>query len=188
MAGVRISFSVVDATAKTEAAYNSASAQPWVDYNTLRDGLGLPGNDDPSFPLRRWATGEPNLFKLSDYRLFPSDGAPGYWSGVMSGADGTFSAAPVLMATMENAHSSIGVTVCFDHTTHLSGFKVDWIGADGAVISTVTVSDNDQQAAFVDNHVDGYYGLRITAIKTDAPYRYVKNPGNRLRAKPCVRR
>lgn len=80
MAGVRISFSVVGATAKTEAAYNSASAQPWVDYNTLRDGLGLPGNDDPSFPLRRWATGEPNLFKLSDYRLFPSDGAPGYWS------------------------------------------------------------------------------------------------------------
>lgn len=96
MAGVRISFSVVDATAKTEAAYNSASAQPWVDYNTLRDGLGLPGNDDPSFPLRRWATGEPNLFKLSDYRLFPSDGAPGYWSGVMSGADGTFSAARCL--------------------------------------------------------------------------------------------
>ena len=174
MAGVRISFSVVDATAKTEAAYNSASAQPWVDYNTLKDGLGLPGNDDPSFPLRRWATGEPNLFKLSDYRLFPSDGAPGYWSGVMSGADGTFSATPVLTATMENAHSSIGVTVCFDQTTHLSGFKVDWIGADGAVISTVTVSDNDQQAAFVDNHVDGYYGLRITAIKTDAPYRYVK--------------
>ena len=78
MAGVRISFSVVDATAKTEAAYNSASAQPWVDYDTLKDGLGLPGNDDPSFPLRRWATGEPNLFKLSDYRLFPSDGAPGY--------------------------------------------------------------------------------------------------------------
>lgn len=174
MAGVRISFSVVDATAKTEAAYNSASAQPWVDYNTLKDGLGLPGNDDPSFPLRRWATGEPNLFKLSDYRLFPSDGAPGYWSGVMSGADGTFSAAQVLTATMENAHSSIGVTVCFDQTTHLSGFKVDWIGADGAVISTVTVSDNDQQAAFVDNHVDGYYGLRITAIKTDAPYRYAK--------------
>ena len=174
MAGVRISFSVVDATAKTEAAYNSASAQPWVDYNTLKDGLGLPGNDDPSFPLRRWATGEPNLFKLSDYRLFPSDGAPGYWSGVMSGADGTFSAAPVLTATMENAHSSIGVTVCFDQTTHLSDFKVDWIGAEGAVISTVTVSDNDQQAAFVDNHVDNYYGLRITAIKTDAPYRYVK--------------
>lgn len=174
MAGVRISFSVVDATAKTEAAYNSASAQPWVDYNTLKDGLGLPGNDDPSFPLRRWATGEPNLFKLSDYRLFPSDGAPGYWSGVMSGADGTFSATPVLTATMENAHSSIGVTVCFDQTTHLSGFKVDWIGAGSAVISTVTVSDNDQQAAFVDNHVDNYYGLRITAIKTDAPYRYVK--------------
>ena len=68
MTGVRISFSVVDATAKKEAAYNSASAQPWVDYNTLKDGLGLPGNDDPSFPLRRWATGEPNLFKLSDYR------------------------------------------------------------------------------------------------------------------------
>ena len=40
MTGVRISFSVVDATAKTEAAYNSASAQPWVDYNTLKDGLG----------------------------------------------------------------------------------------------------------------------------------------------------
>lgn len=174
MAGVRISFSVVDATAKEDVAYNSASAQPWVDYNTLKDGLGLPGNDDPSFPLRRWATGEPNLFKLSDYRLFPSDGAPGYWSGVMSGADGTFSAATVLTATMENAHSSIGVTVCFDQTTHLSDFKVDWIGAEGTVISTVTVSDNDQQAAFVDNHVDGYYGLRITAIKTDAPYRYVK--------------
>ena len=174
MDGVRISLSVVDATAKTEAAYNSASAQPWVDYNTLKDGLGLPGNDDPSFPLRRWATGEPNLFKLSDYRLFPSDGAPGYWSGVMSGADGTFSAAPVLTASMENAHSSIGVTVCFDQTTHLSGFKVDWLGAGGTVISTVTVSDNDQQAAFVENHVDNYYGLRITAVKTDAPYRYVK--------------
>lgn len=88
MAGVRISFSVVDATAKTEAAYNSASAQPWVDYNTLKDGLGLPGNDDPSFPLRRWATGEPNLFKLSDYRLFPSDGAPATGQALCPGRTG----------------------------------------------------------------------------------------------------
>lgn len=174
VSSVRISFSVADADAKEEAAYSSAQAQPWVDYNTLRDGLGEPDNDDPSFPLHRWATGEPDLFKLSDYRLFPGDGAPGYWSNVMSGADGTFSTDPVLTANMVNAHSSVGVTICFDQTTHLSDFRVDWLDAGGAVISTVTVAGNDKQTAFVDNHVDGYYGLRITAVKTDAPYRWAK--------------
>lgn len=177
MTGARIYFEVFDETAADEAAFSSTLAQPWVDYGSLTDGL-YP-DDDPENPtLRQFVTGEPNAASLGgSVRLFPdSPGASlGYWSSNLSGADGAFAAPPVLVCGFGGtAHTSVGVTVYFDLHACLSDFKVEWLSSSGTALATQTVTGNTAPSVFIEEHVEEYYGLRITCQKTADPYRYAK--------------
>lgn len=177
MTGARIYFEVFDETAADEAAFSSTLAQPWVDYGSLTDGL-YP-DDDPENPtLRQFVTGEPNAASLGgSVRLFPdSPGASlGYWSSNLSGEDGAFAAPPVLVCGFGGtAHTSVGVTVYFDLHACLSDFKVEWLSSSGTALATQTVTGNTAPSVFIEEHVEEYYGLRITCQKTADPYRYAK--------------
>lgn len=172
--GARISFGVYDESAKEDASYSASSAQSWVNYSEIKDGLSP--DENPS-EFERYISGEPGVYRLDgSSRLFPASTAGanlGYWSGVPSGSSGTFATAPVLSCAFSYPHTSVGVTIHFDGTTHLTAFVVQWL-YNGSVKSAIDVTGNTQQTVYVDNPVEDYTGLRIIPASTDAPYRYVK--------------
>lgn len=174
--GARISFGVYDETAKDEASYYAASgsAQSWVDYSEIKDGLSPDENPDE---FERYISGEPGVYRLDgSSRLFPGTPAGchlGYWSASMSGSNRLYPTSPMLSCGFASLHTSIGITIHFDGTTHLSAFTVRWL-YNGSVKSSVDVSKNTLQTVFVENHVENYNGLQIIATLTDEPYRYVK--------------
>ena len=174
--GARISFGVYDETAKDEASYYAASgsAQSWVDYSEIKDGLSPDENPDE---FGRYISGEPGVYRLDgSSRLFPGTPAGchlGYWSASMSGSNRLYPTSPMLSCGFASLHTSIGITIHFDGTTHLSAFTVRWL-YNGSVKSSVDVSKNTLQTVFVENHVENYNGLQIIATLTDEPYRYVK--------------
>ncbi len=177
MTGARIYFEVFDETAADEAAFSSTLVQPWVDYDGLTDGL-YP-DDDPENPTnRQFVTGEPGAASLGGYvRLFPNSpgAALGYWSSSLSGSDGVFTSPPVLTCGFGGtAHTSVGITIHFDMHCCLSDFKLEWLSSTGAVMATQTVTGNTAGSVFVEEHVNNFYGLRITCQKTEEPYRYAK--------------
>ena len=174
--GARISFGVYDETAKDEASYYAASgsAQSWVDYSEIKDGLSPDENPDE---FGRYISGEPGVYRLDgSSRLFPGTPAGchlGYWSASMSGSNRLYPTSPMLSCGFASLHTSIGITIHFDGTTHLSAFTVRWL-YNGSVKASVDVSKNTLQTVFVENHVEGFNGLQIIATLTDEPYRYVK--------------
>lgn len=172
--GARISFGVYDETAKSDASYSASSAQSWVNYSEIKNGLSP---DETPEMFERYISGEPGVYRLDgSSRLFPSSTAGanlGYWSGVLSGSSGTFATSPVLSCAFSSPHTSVGVTIHFDGTTHLTAFTVQWL-YNGSVKSAIDVTGNNQQTVYVDNPVEDYTGLRIIPTSTDAPYRYVK--------------
>lgn len=174
--GARVSFGVYDETAKDEASYYAASgsAQSWVDYSEIKDGLSPDENPDE---FERYISGEPGVYRLDgSSRLFPGTPAGchlGYWSASMSGSNRLYPTSPMLSCGFASLHTSIGITIHFDGTTHLSAFTVRWL-YNGSVKSSVDVAGNTLQTVFVENHVEGFNGLQIIATLTDEPYRYVK--------------
>lgn len=177
--GVRIYFEAFDETAAQEAEFSS-SGQSWVDYGELTDGLYPDDpNEDPSNPtLRRYVTGEKDAVTLDGgFRLFPDSPGihMGYWSAALSGADGAFTAPPVLLCDFgDTLHTGVGITLHFDVSTRLSDFTVQWFDADGAMLASKAVTVNTAETVFVEQHVENYAEVRILCEKTDAPYRYVK--------------
>ena len=99
--GARISFGVYDETAKSDASYSASSAQSWVNYSEIKDGLNP---DEAPDEFGRYISGEPGVYRLDgSSRLFPGTTAGanlGYWSGVLSGSSGTFATAPVLSSVI----------------------------------------------------------------------------------------
>lgn len=172
--GARISFGVYDESAKEDASYSASSAQSWVNYSEIKDDLSP--EENPS-EFERYISGEPGVYRLDgSSRLFPDSTAGahlGYWSGVLSGSGGTFATAPVLTCAFSSPHTSVGITIHFDATTHLTAFVVQWMSGSN-ILDTVSVTGNNQQTVYVDNPVEDYTGLRIIPTSTDVPYRYVK--------------
>ena len=177
MTGARISFGVYSPGAKDAVTFSASSKQPWSDLAELSDGIG--GVEPSDTTVKKYMTGEPDMTRLDGtFHLFPTSPTESdhlaYWSAQQSADDGSYGTAPpTLTCTFSEAQSSLGVTLCFDVTTPLKAFKVDWYGADGALLDTVTVSDNAQSVASVEKHVDGYTKVDIVAISAD-PHRYVK--------------
>lgn len=172
--GARISFSVMDETAKGDASYSSNSALSWVDYSEIKDGLAP---DETPELFGRYISGEPGVYRLDgSSRLFPETTAGcnmGYWSMNMSVSNGLFTISPTLSCGFSSLHTSIGITIHFDGTTHLSAFTVKWL-YNGKTISSVDVSGNTKQTVFVENHVEDFNGIQIVCTRSDEPYRYVK--------------
>ncbi len=166
----QISFGVVDQAAKNaEITGNDAGFFPR--YAQTVDGAGeIHG---------KWASLEKNFWTLDGtFGLAPDnlDGVQtGWWSSVISGADGRFASAPYIRYDFAQPLSTLGWTLRFDTKAnqYASEVRVEVFAADGTVLETLTFFGSSAVQVYR-HYVGGYYGVRFTFLGTSEPYRRIR--------------
>lgn len=125
----------------------------------------------------KYASFERDYFKLDGSFVLPpreneGDGEVGWWSGQVSGEDGTFATRPVLTYSFTDTHSSIGLTFTFDTGTNefATDFRIEVYGVDGLILNEL-VSGNLSPVYYFNRPLDGYNRIVITIIKWVSPLR-----------------
>lgn len=166
----RITFGVMDQNAKN-AAITGNDAGFFPRYAETVDGVNEIGG--------KWASLERDFWRLDGtYDLAPDnmDGVQtGWWSSSVSGEDGRFENPPYIRYDFGAPLSTLGWTIHFDEKTgqFAAEVVVDVFGADGAVMETLTFSQDKPLQAFR-HYVGDYYGVRFTFPRTSEAFRRVR--------------
>lgn len=160
----QVSFGVFDVTAKGDATA-AAEQQPFSDVSKTLDTLTA---------AVQYGTCEQDQFKVDGSMMpFPDNTAGinfGWWSEVISGADGTFANPPAVTYTFTKVHSSVGLTLLFAEL--VQDVSVTAYNGD-TQISTKTFTDLNTTEAKLDFPVENYTKLVITILRVQ-PYYYAK--------------
>ena len=166
----RISFGVIDQNAKNgtitgnDAGFFPRFAQT-VDGKQQIDG--------------KWTSLERNFWVLDGTYTVPpddmTDSETGWWSSVISGADGSFTAQPYIQYVFSAAISTLGITLRFDDKAnqYASDVLLEFLSQSGTVAESHEFTPTSAVAA-LRHYVGDYYGLRITFRATSEPYRRVR--------------
>lgn len=166
----RITFGVMDQNAKN-AAISGNDAGFFPRYAQTVDGVSEIGG--------KWASLEPDFWRLDGtYDIAPDnmDGVQtGWWSSDVSDAYGRFENPPYIRYDFGAPLSTLGWTLHFDEKAKQFAAEVvvDVFGADGAVMETLTFSQEKPLQAFR-HYVGDYYGVRFTFPRTSEPLRRVR--------------
>lgn len=169
----RVTFDISDVTA-TDDATATVTSEAEI---SRKDQMHNQVRDRPAY-----ATFEPDYWRLDgSFVLPPKMTEPGFevgwYSGVLSGADGTFSPAQVMDFIFDDPHSSIGLTITFDEPAGEYAVDFDAVAYDGAgnVIWSKQVRGNDRARWVIDNQqIANYRRITITLLKWCKPYRRAK--------------
>jgi len=164
---IKIGF--YDITAKSDLTVTTNSKKNFVDLDELKKDV---------LPVNKYATLEENRWLLDgSFNMFPDDPQPlnmGYWSGLMSDANGNFSINPKLIFTFTLPHTSIGLT--FDSLSN-GDFDYDvnikWFDNLDSVIEQGNYTVK-QGVYVVDQKVENYYKIEVEFTKTSKPNRLIK--------------
>ncbi|HEX2986155.1 MAG TPA: hypothetical protein VHO71_04995 [Caproiciproducens sp.] len=161
----QVSFGVFDVTAKGDATA-SADQQPFSEVTKTLDTVTAA----PAV-----GTCEQDQFSVDgSMSLFP-DNPPaginfGWWSKVISGADGTFAEPPMVTYTFSKVHSSVGLTLLFAELVQ----DVSVIAYSGDTqISAKTFTNLNTTEAKLDFPVENYNKMAIKILRVQ-PYHYAK--------------
>lgn len=162
-----VRFELVDTAAKA-AAVPSVSGQADVSQiSQLTDDVSAIG---------KWATLEDDLWVLDGtYDILPDDVTgiqTGWWSDVLSGADGVFSVPPSITFGFGGASiSTIGYTLFFAEDYPTSIRVTTYNGA--TIINQHTIS-NSKAFCVLDFPSAGYTSVKFEFLQISKPYRRVK--------------
>lgn len=170
--GARVRFGVIApeaaATAKHSASVGATVAQLGQTHNRIEQSSAC------------FAALEPKLWRLDgSFSILPDNTQTvelGWWSGVLSDADGTFASPPFVRYDFAENQKSFGFTLAFDrnlpedYPTELEASTYD---ERGALIERKTFYPNDWRFA-LDMPTQGYRGVQMVFKKT-------KKPGRRVR-------
>jgi hypothetical protein len=165
--GARISFGLVDVTAKQDSILTITDKQDFVNLDDLKE-------DD--LVETKYGTCEKNQFALDGtFELMPDElQSMGLWSNSMSGEDGTFETPPVLNIDFTEPHSSMGLTFTFskanDYCNHLN---IKYYDADDNLILAQDFRP-DNYFYVASSIIENYQRIVITFYSTNNPYRYLK--------------
>lgn len=166
----RISFGVMDQNAKNSTVSgNDAGFLPRYDQTT--DGAVEIGG--------KWASLERNFWALDgSFDIAPDNLTAvqtGWWSSLISGADGTFAAAPAIRYDFGTAISTLGWTLRFDGKSNQypASVRVDMFAEDGSVTETLTFT-GDSPVQVYRHYAGDYYGVQFTFLGTSEPYRRIR--------------
>ena len=165
---LRVVFELVDVDAATTAVPDVSGQAPVSQLGQLTDGTEAMGG--------KFAALEPDLWALDgSVDILPDDVSgtqTGWWSDMLSGADGAFAVPPTLEFSFPEDVSSIGFTLAFDAAAGqwASRIRVTTYQADGSVLTAATV-DNDAPTAVIDLMSDGYRRVAFEFLATSEPFR-----------------
>jgi hypothetical protein len=169
----KVRFELLDVNAR-DAAVPSVSGQEDVSQLAqLTDGVEkLSG---------KYATLEDDCWVLDGTMdLLPDslDGVQtGWWSDVLSGADGTFTTPPHLSFSFGGtAISTIGYTLCFDGKTnnYATSIRVTAYASDGTTVIEQQIFSNKKAYCVLDMSVQNYYSVKFEFLATSLPYRRIR--------------
>ncbi len=167
----RISFGVI--------ARKSADAEISANDTAFFGSLAQTADEIDGISAK-WASLEPDFWRLDGtYDIVPDDASGlqiGWWSSVLSGADGAFETAPFVQYMFDEELASIGWTLYFDAKTgqYPTQTRVELLSADGAVRETLVYAGDSPEQAFAYPGGTAYTGVRFTFLATSEPYRRVR--------------
>lgn len=128
----------------------------------------------------KWTSLEPDFWRLDGtYDLLPDDTdglQVGWWSSVLSGADGVFDTPPFVQYMFDEELASIGWTLYFDAKTgqYPTQTRVELLAADGTVTETLVYAGNSPMQAMAYPGGVPYTGVRFTFLSTSEPFRRIR--------------
>lgn len=167
----RISFGVI----ARKAADAAISANDTAFFGSLAQTA-----DEIDAVSAKWASLEPDFWRLDGtYDIMPDDASglqAGWWSSVLSGADGVFETPPFVQYMFDEELASIGWTLYFDAKTgqYPVQTRVELLAADGTVTETLVYAGNSPEQAFAYPGGAAYTGVRFTFLATSEPYRRIR--------------
>lgn len=166
----RITFAVMAPDAKNAAVSgNDAGFLPR--YAQTLDDINEIGG--------RWASLEQNFWSLDGtFDIAPDDlneVQTGWWSGFVSGADGTFENPPYVQYTFGGAISTLGWTLRFDEKAkqYPTEIRAEVLAADGSVRETAMFRMKTPLQT-LRYYCPDYYGVRFIFLRTSEPFRRVR--------------
>lgn len=166
----RISFGVIDQNGRNSViSGNDAGFLPRY-AQTVDDALDADG---------KWADLELDLWGLDGtYDLIPDDMdvQTGWWSSVISGADGRFENPPYIQYDFAGGMASIGWMLYFDAAANQYAAEtvMELLNADGSVKDTRTyVGKSAVQKLRYPGGAE-YFGIRFRFLRTSEPFRRIR--------------
>lgn len=171
VSSVKVTFELID----TDAA---DSAEPTASGECAISKLEQSHNKVLGM-TKKLATLEEDYCDLNGTFILPDEidnGEVGWWSDVISGADGTFSEVPYIQFDFLADQSSAGFTIVFDDQAeeHCSEFIVQAYDEADVLIDELEVTGNESSIYVVNLPVENYRKILITFTKTARPYRRVR--------------
>lgn len=167
----RISFGVI----ARKAADAAISASETAFFGNLAQTA-----DETDAVSAKWASLEPDFWRLDGtYDIMPDDVdglQVGWWSSVLSGADGVFDTPPFVEYMFDEELASIGWTLYFDAKAeqYPAQTRVELLAADGTVTETLVYAGNSPMQALSYPGGTAYTGVRFTFLSTSEPFRRIR--------------
>lgn len=165
----KISFGLVDVTAKQDSQLTVNDKQDFVDILDLK-------RDD--IQEIKYATCEKNQFALNGtFELMPEieelDNMC-WWSNKMSDENGEFEIPLVMEINFTETHSSMGITLVFSQAgDYCNNLNLKYYDINNNLISNENFTPNNYRYV-CNNIVENYAKIVITFYSTNNPYRYLK--------------
>lgn len=170
---VIVRFELLDVNARTKAAPTVSGQENVSQLAQLTDATEELSGKYATLEDDCWALdGTMDLLPDSTVGL-----QSGWWSNVLSGADGVFSAPPTLSFSFGGtAISTIGFTLCFDGKTdnYATSIRVTCYASNGTTIIKQQTFGNAQAYCVLDMPAQNYYSVKFEFLKTSLPYRRIR--------------
>lgn len=169
---MRVQFQLVDVTAAEDAAPTATNECRLSNLRQTCDGVTAMGRKLATLEKDYWALD--GTFEVPEANI--SRTQTGWWSGVLSGADGVFSVPPALTFAFTQNHTSVGFTLHFDEAAGEwpEDFTITTFGAGGNRISIDVATGNDGPVYISNMPAENYRRVEISFRKTAKPFRRVR--------------
>lgn len=169
----KISFSVMDMNAKKDStAVDTSDDGVFCNIHETVDEVNEPGG--------KYASLERNLWVLDGtFDMVPDDAAAGpvgFWSSMLSDAEGVFVLPPVIRYTFADKLSTLGWTLHFDAAAgqFASRVRVTTYGRDGVTVLDTGEYDNEAAVMAVQHYAGDYYAVEFAFLSTSEPMRRLR--------------
>lgn len=163
---VRVTFSIVDADISSDGTYDDNGHAAWSDWSTMDTGY---------LPTATYGTLEENRLILDGTMLEVPDAGPynleGFVGSEVSGADCTYSTAPLIWREFSIKHNITGIALTFDSITgdHPVSVIIRFY-RDGTLINQITSTVTSSTLA-IERKIISFDKFSIEFGNSNVPYR-----------------